>query len=385
MDTDVLFATIEAGGGHVATARAMQDALELQFPGRYRTRVSDYMLELGLTRQDRQHKALWQWLLGRPPLIRTGQRLLDSVPAATRRWHQLTLDRFARLACEDLSRSGTRLVVANHGWLATGLTLAQTRYGLQSRVLIFATEPFDASALWAEPAASRVLTASQAARRDLIRLGLPASRVSVVGYPVARRFLQPAEPLPPASGLRVILSLGGEGRGPDPVPDVLRLLAAGHSVTVLAGRNEDLRQRLLALPDGSGSLRVLGFTDRVPELLADSHLVAGKAGPASVMESLAVGRPFLATGYAGLNELAVVRFLENRQLGGFTASAGGLLQAVNRYRDQPELIRQAAAECRRLGFSDMSRRLALALAGFLEDGEVPESAAGPGLDGDDCG
>src|SRR3712207_7972196 len=46
-----------------------------------------------------------------------------------------------------------------------------------------------------------------------------------------------------------------------------------------------------------------------------SDVFVGKAGPSSVYEALAVGRPVLASGYAGLNELGVVRFIESRGLG----------------------------------------------------------------------
>lgn len=382
---DILFATIQAGGGHVATARAMQAAVDAAWPGRYRTRVSDYMAELGLERQDRQHKELWKWLLARPRLIRGGQRLLDTLPAATRRWHQLTLAEFARRASRDLNAAGTKLVVANHGWLATGLTLARTRYGLRSRLLIFATEPLDASALWAEPAAELVLAPSEAARRSLLQLGLPASRVRVVGYPVAPAFLQPVAPPPLTSGLRLTISLGGEGTGADPTPLIRSLLVAGHHTEVLTGRNRALLTQLEKLQDGSGRLVLHGFTDSVAGILAGSHLVAGKAGPASVMEALAVGRPFLATGYAGLNELAVIRFLEERSLGRQVNSAEQLLQAADRYARQPELLSRAAAACEQLDFPGMARRLALAISGFLEDGTVPDEVSGRGLDASSSG
>lgn len=382
---DILFATIQAGGGHVATARAMQAAVEAAGPGRWRTRLSDHMADLGLERQDRQHKQLWKWLLARPQLIRSGQRFMDALPAATRRWHQLTLAEFARRASRDLNEAGTRLVVANHGWLATGLTLAQARYGLRSRVLVFATEPFDASALWAEPAAQLVVAPSEAARRSLLRLGLPADRIRVVGYPVSPAFLRPAAQPPLTSGLRITVSLGGEGTGADPVPLIRSLLEAGHHTEVLTGRNSALLAGLERLQDGSGRLVLHGFTDRVADIIAGSHLTVGKAGPASVMESLALGRPFLATGYAGLNELAVIRFLEQRGLGRLVSSTGQLLEAADAYRRQPELLAQATADCRQLDFPGMAERLARAITGFLEDGAVPPDATGRGLDGGSSG
>ena len=46
---EILFATIAAGGGHVATARAMAEAIERYYPGEFDLRVSDYMKEVGVT------------------------------------------------------------------------------------------------------------------------------------------------------------------------------------------------------------------------------------------------------------------------------------------------------------------------------------------------
>ena len=83
----VFFATIAAGGGHVATARAMAQSLGAVYPGAFETQVSDYMLELGRRHPgvrtfDQRHKALWKVILAHPRLARYGQRVLDAAPAS---------------------------------------------------------------------------------------------------------------------------------------------------------------------------------------------------------------------------------------------------------------------------------------------------------------
>lgn len=62
----ILFATIAAGGGHVAVARAMAEAIEHHYPGRFELRVSDYMKDVGVKRVanlDKLHKEIWRFLL----------------------------------------------------------------------------------------------------------------------------------------------------------------------------------------------------------------------------------------------------------------------------------------------------------------------------------
>src|SRR5690606_41790151 len=88
--------------------------------------------------------------------------------------------------------------------LATASADARARYGLKSPVAVFATEPFDASALWSAPQAETVLAPSAAAGEDLRRLGVSPAALHVSGYPVAERFTKG----PDKAAARASLGLG---------------------------------------------------------------------------------------------------------------------------------------------------------------------------------
>lgn len=378
----VFFATIAAGGGHVATANAMAEALHTYYQGEFTTRVSDVMAEFGAAGLDRRHKAGWRALLRRPELVRVGQRLTDAAPAITRLSQRLTLDGFARDVTRHLTELAPDLVVANHGWLATVFATARRRYGLKVPVVIYATEPFDASALWSEPQSELVFAPSRAAREDLVRLGVRAERVHVVGYPVRQAFLSPpdrdaarAELGLAAAGFTTLLTLGAEGVAGEAIAMAERILASGSRLLAVAGRNAKLEASLRRLAETRPALTPFGFTDRMPTLLAAADLVVGKAGPASTMEALAVGRPVLVTAYAGLNELAVVRFLTARGLGGLVDVAG-LTSEVAAWRDTPGRLARAGELTAELDFGGMTRRAAM-LVRAAARGELPSEAAAP--------
>jgi len=398
LTAEVLFATIAAGGGHLATAQALTGALERESGGRLRARVSDVMAEYGARDLDRRHKSAWREMLARPQLVRVGQRLADAVPSVTRALQNALLDGFARSVAVRLNAEAPRLIVVNHGWLATAFTRARTRFGLASPVVIFATEPFDASALWSTPAAETVLAPSAAAKSDLVDLGVPAKRVLVCGYPVAKRFVNAPTRAEARSQLGLddaftcLLSLGAEGvTGGDAVGSALRLVSEGVQVIAVCGRNEALRARLLAEarataagPAAAGSspvdpaaarLHVHGFAADMEVLLAASDVVAGKAGPASTMEALAVGRPVLAAAYAGLNERAVIRFLEAYGLGDFTSGYQGLPAAVMAWRDDERRREAAARVARSFGFDSVLAGLGRFLVALAEP--EPSSAVSP--------
>ncbi len=322
----LFFATISAGGGHVATAKAMMQAIKVHYGDNFEFELSDIMYDLGqsdekLLRLDQKHKADWQKMLKHPLSIRLYQRVLDRFPCATVYTHRLLLKHFAELAAAKLNQKDPKLIVANHGWLTVGLTLAQRKYGLKSPVLTFATEPLDASALWADWQAEHFVVPSSPVREDLMNLGIPASKIDIVGYPVQQVFLQVSSQeearikLGLANQPTCLVSLGGEGIGSKVNTIVQSLLKhpLKPQVVVIAGKNSNLLQSLQA--SKHPKLHPRGFVDNMVDYLTACDVLIGKAGPASVMEALAVGRPVLVTSYAGLNELKLCRFLEKEGLG----------------------------------------------------------------------
>ena len=362
----ILFATIAAGGGHVATARAMAEAVERYYPGRFEMRVSDYMKEVGVTGLDRRHKDSWRRALRYPVLARSGQRVIDTFPRPAMVVQRRILRGFARAAVADLASSPPLLVVSNHGLITTGLAEAKRLYGLRTPVLTFATEPHDISAYWAEPRADRIVVPSEGIQQDLMRFGVPAEKLDVVGYPVRQAFLsaptreEARERLGLGDRFTCVVAFGGEGVG-GRQPRLVRTLLDSEvapQVIAITGRNEALKRELLGLRVAPDRLRVEGFVEDVSVCLAAGDVFVGKGGPASVYEALAVGRPVLLTGYAGLNERGVVRFVERRRLGHYVRTRKMLLDKVKLYDSDPLRGEEVALRCQELGLESKTESLA---------------------------
>ena len=373
---EILFATIAAGGGHVAGAHAMSEAIEQYYPGRFELRVSDYMKDLGVIGLDRFHKDSWRRALRFPVLARISQRIIDAFPRVTIAVQRRILRGFARAAVADLGEDPPLLIVSNHGLITTGLAEAKHRYGLEVPVLTFATEPFNISAYWGEPRADRVIVASEDGRRRLLRFGVPPEKMTIIGRPVRQAFLNaPAKPearehVGLEDRFTCLVSFGGEGVGRDPRGLISTLLDSGIPLQVVAitGRNETLRKELKAL--GTEKLRVEGFVENMATYLAASDVFVGKAGPASVYEAIVIGRPALVTGYAGLNEVGVARFVEDRSLGRCVKTPRALLEEVRRYASDPALLEEVARRCRKLDSTAATERLAHYIVRYARVGET---------------
>jgi len=366
---EILFATIAAGGGHVATAHAMSEAVEHHYPGRFELRVSDYMKEVGVREVadlDRMHKAIWRFMLRYPVVARVSQQLMDAFPRLTIAAQRLLVRGFARAAAADLNENPPLLIVSNHGLMTAGLAEAKHRYGLEIPVLSFANELFGICSYWADPRTDHIVVPSEEARGDLVRFGVPESKMSSVGfgYPVRQAFLN----VPPKVEARArlgledrftcLISSGGEGVGRNQRELVRVLLGSDVSpqVVVIAGRNEALKKELKALR--TNRLRIEGFVEDMATYLAASDVFVGKAGPASVYEALVIGRPALVTGYAGLNEVGVTRFVEDKRLGRHVKTPRMLLEEVRRCASDPALLEEVARRCREMELAAATERLA---------------------------
>lgn len=386
--SQVLFATIAAGGGHVATANSMAEAVTAASGGAVSVRVSDVMAEYGPRGLDARHKAAWKSLLGRPWLVRASQRAMDALPAASRAIQGALLRGFTTGFVSAVARQLPALIVVNHGWLATALTGALARRSLPCRVVVFATEPFDASALWSAPGAKTVLAPSSAAAEDLVRLGVKASAVHVSGYPVAARFTSPPttstarSSLGLGDGFVVLLSLGAEAvASGEPVSAALALAADGCTVLCATGRNVVLAGRIREEARAAGledRVKPLGFVERMEAHLAACDVMVGKAGPASTMEALAVGRPVITATYAGLNERAVVAFLASRGLGEHAGSFEALPDMVSRWRSDQGRMATASRSAAELDFGAMTAGIGAFLSAMARGGAADRDLLAPG-------
>ena len=383
----IYFATIAAGGSHVSSAQAMQQAINTYYPDAFDSDIHEPFIEFGFTKLDDRHKASWQRALDNPWSVIWGQRIIDSMPAVTVAFHRWFLNEFSKTAAARFNADPPDLIISNHGWLTIALTQSQRKYGLKVPVLTFQTSTFDASALWADPQAERYMLGSKHAKQRLVDMGVSADIIDVVGYPVKQAFLQNRSKQETRAQLGLkdtftcLVSLGGEGTGGNAheIIDTLTPLNADIQIIIIAGRNERLKASLETHAKNNPLVKITGFINNMADYVTASDVIIGKTGPAAVFESLAIGRPFIAPRKSGQIENVLIDFLEQQQLGHYTPKPHDLKQAVLNYYNTPtalELVRERTAA---YDFPGMARQVAAYIAFYARHGKPDVSLCGPGL------
>jgi processive 1,2-diacylglycerol beta-glucosyltransferase len=181
----------------------------------------------------------------------------------------------------------------------------------------------------------------------------------------------------PGQGRMVVVSGGGWGVGD--IEGAVREIASipeVSAVVCLAGRNEQLRERLAADFAREQRIYVYGFTEKMPEILAAADTLVHSTGGVTCLEAKATGTPVvsygLPVGHARLNTRAMADL--------------GLLRLANDTRELREQVQASFAEHHTVsGRAAHPREGLLAIAGenmlaapeFADSPSSPESMGGP--------
>lgn len=166
-------------------------------------------------------------------------------------------------------------------------------------------------------------------KNDMIELGINENKIHVTGIPMSDRFFENFdkekiyEMFELNPNKKVILFFGGGefGLGKDRTVQVLGAFIkklTNFQIVAVAGKNEKMKEafeELVKNNQAEDRVRVLGFTDKVPELMNISCLVVSKPGGLTTTESLASNLPMIIINPIPGQEEENAEFLESKGAG----------------------------------------------------------------------
>jgi UDP-N-acetylglucosamine:LPS N-acetylglucosamine transferase len=305
----VLILTADVGEGHAAAARALKEQLEgcgepvevtiidgLAAMGeRLRCAVSDgYRTQL---RVSPRSYSIYYWLLEHLAPVRL-----------------ITKQVLCRLGANSLRaeilRRDPDVVVSTYPAITVVLSHLRRRRLLDVPTVATITD-MTGLFFWAQRGIDTHLVMYEASVRDVERIAGRGS-VQVVRPLIAAEFLAPRErgAARAALGLsqtRRVVVVSGGGWGVGDLEGAVEQLHEIPNTTVvcLAGRNDAVRARLETRFGSAAHVRVLGFTDRMSDLLAAADVLVHSTGGVTCLEAMARGCPVvsygLPVGHAKLN------------------------------------------------------------------------------------
>ena len=161
-------------------------------------------------------------------------------------------------------------------------------------------------------------------RQLLIDDNIPESKVFATGIPLSNRFLMHYNKLDIMNSFdlnpdkKVILFFGGGefGLGREQTIKILKSFIShvnNHQIVAIAGKNKKMKvafETLVSEMHAGEIVKVLSYTNQVPELMSISDLVVTKPGGLTTTESLASGLPIIAINPIPGQEEENAEFLE---------------------------------------------------------------------------
>lgn len=368
----ILILTAGYGEGHNSAARALQAAFNGQ-PG-YVAELVD-LFALRAPRLNQLSRRGYLKLINTAPRFWNRiYRWLDESPRAPRLIRLLAGHR--RLLGRLIAEKQPVAIVSTYpayAWLLNQLRREGHFFCPHFTVV---TDALTINSLWYGTASAGWFVTDHDSAAFLRVRGVPADRIHVSGFPVALAFAIRSEDLAlpaPASSelcnvLRYkfpespprILFMINTGRAPALAVARALLQQPGWHLTITAGRDEALRHKLLALADGApAKVEVLGWTDRIPELLMTHHVVISKAGGATTQESINALCPLIVNQIVPGQEEGNYELIRRHDAGVLAETPEAIVAALQRlFADDAALWRHWRANLRKLAQPDAARMIA---------------------------
>lgn len=299
----VLILSASAGAGHIRAAEAVERAVREAGAAREVKHVDTLQYTNKLFRS-LYSKAYIEMVNKTPEVLGWLYDALDKPWKNERR--RLALDKLnTRPFVKMLKDEQPDICVSTHFLPAEIISWLKAKERTGTRQAVVVTD-FDVHAMWLCHHYEQYFVALDETRAHMEALGVPAAKVSVTGIPIDPVFAleKDRREMCEKHGLRpdvttILLSAGGFGVGPvEKIVGSLLELKSPAQVVALCGRNDELKRRVEGVAAAAGArsphvtVRAVGYTTEVDELMSASDLLLGKPGGLTTSEALAKGLAF---------------------------------------------------------------------------------------------
>ena len=199
-------------------------------------------------------------------------------------------------------------------------------------------------------------------KEDLIKKKVPAEKIFVTGIPLSKKFLmhynkdEILEQFGLKRNKRTILFFGGGefGLGKCKTLKVLSSLLNDFEnlqIVAISGKNQKMKNKFEELANNSNmpeDVKIMEYTNHVPELMSVADLVVTKPGGLTSSESLASGLPIIVINPIPGQETQNAEFLESKGAGIWIKSSSNISEVLHSLLNDPEKFKQMKINSRLL-------------------------------------
>ena len=248
------------------------------------------------------------------------------------------------------------LIIATHPFPCGAAAYLRDSRRLRAPLVGVITD-FAVHRLWVYEHVDAYFVAAPEIKRELSALGVPSRRIYASGIPVHPQFTTHADgrgilgELSLAADQPLVLLMGG-GLGMGGIRQAMASMDELNlplQFVVLAGKNKELQEKLQEETKNlRHAVRVLGYTDRIPELMRAAAMLVTKPGALTVCEALVSETPLLLYEPIPGQEWENAVFLTQRGVALWAKNRQELKDGVTTLLTRPEQVEKLRKEAEAL-------------------------------------
>lgn len=364
------------GGGHLSAARSIKEYIDTHYKDTETLMVDcieyiNRLLNSVSTKayEEMAKKAPWAW----KRVYHDSQKgALAKISSTSNKVMALKLYRLFKYFDADL-------VISTHPFASQMCAVLKKKGKIQAKIATVMTD-YAPHPQWIvqHEYLDFFFVAHQGMKQDLINLGVASSKIFSTGIPLSNKFLRSYNKQETLSSFgltsgktTVLFFAGGKfGLGKSKTYEILKSFIENLpdiQVVAIAGKNEKMKHRfdeLVELENKKDTVKVLEFTDKIPELMSVSDLVVTKPGGLTTTESLASGLPLVIINPIPGQEEENAKFLESKQVAIWLKKDDDIKQVLYDLFQSPEKIKSMKIKARLLAKKNSTRDICRTLLGY---------------------
>ncbi len=219
------------------------------------------------------------------------------------------------------------LIISTHPFSSHMCAVLKQKKKINSKIATVLTDYAPHSQWLMHPAyIDYFFVAHDGMKANLLKRGIKENQIKVTGIPLSNRFLANYNKekilsefnLLPNKKIILFFAGGEQGLGKDNIFIILKSIINSFDnlqVVAISGKNKKIKKqfdKIVLETNSTDSVKILQYTNKVPELMSISDLVITKPGGLTTTESLASGLPIIVINPIPGQEEENAEFLENK-------------------------------------------------------------------------
>lgn len=365
------------GGGHLSAARSIKEYINLNYKD-YQIEIVDCIeyINKALNKvttkaySDMAKSAHWIW---KKVYYSAEKGPIAKMNDETQKIMSIKLNKL-------LQEYNPDLIISTHPFASHMCAILKRKKKINCRIATIITDYAPHSQWLMYPAyIDYFFVAHDGMKEDLINRGIKESQIKVTGIPLSNRFLAHYDKENILSEFElsqdkktILFFAGGEqGFGKDKVFNMLKSIIENFpnlQIIAISGKNDKMKKQFDELVEETNSIsnvKIIKYTNKIPELMSISDLVITKPGGLTTTESLASGLPIIVINPIPGQEEENAEFLEKNGVGIWLKKNDKIEEELYKILNDPEKLQHMKINARLLAKKNSTRDICETLLGKL--------------------